>query len=113
MNKKFAVFLSTLFCCFLGGMALVSLILPKQTFSPMENRYLQKAPALTPERVMNGSFMTDAENYVSDHIAGRDLWVAMKAWNERLSGKQENNSSTGWTSRTWTSWSRTCPMWTI
>lgn len=91
MNKKFAVFLSTLFCCFLGGMALVSLILPKQTFSPMENRYLQKAPALTPERVMNGSFMTDAENYVSDHIAGRDLWVAMKAWNERLSGKQENN----------------------
>ena len=57
MNKKFAVFLSTLFCCFLGGMALVSLILPKQTFSPMENRYLQKAPALTPERVMNGSFM--------------------------------------------------------
>ena len=91
MNKKFAVFLSTLLCCFLGGMALVSLILPKQTFSPMENRYLQKAPALTPERVMNGSFMTDVENYVSDHIAGRDLWVAMKAWNERLSGKQENN----------------------
>ena len=38
MNKKFSVFLSALFCCFLGGMALVSLILHKQTFSPMENR---------------------------------------------------------------------------
>ena len=35
--------------------------------------------------------MSDAESYVSDHIAGRDLWVAMKAWSERLSGKQENN----------------------
>ena len=28
MNKKFAVFLSALFCCFIGGMALVSLLLP-------------------------------------------------------------------------------------
>ena len=91
MNKKFSVFLSALFCCFLGGMALVSLILPKQTFSPMENRYLQKTPQLSLERVTSGAFMSDAESYVSDHIAGRDLWVAMKAWNERLSGKQENN----------------------
>ncbi len=35
--------------------------------------------------------MEDAEDYVSDHIVGRDFWVALKAWSERLSGKQENN----------------------
>ena len=91
MNKKFAVFLSALFCCFIGGMALVSLLLPKKAFSPMENRYLQKTPLFSLERVTSGAFMSDAESYVSDHIAGRDLWVAMKAWSERLSGKQENN----------------------
>ena len=91
MNKKFAVFLSALFCCFIGGMALVSLLLPKKAFSPMENRYLQKTPQFSLERVTSGAFMSDAESYVSDHIAGRDLWVAMKAWSERLSGKQENN----------------------
>ena len=34
--------------------------------------------------------MEEAEDYVSDHIAGRDFWVALKAWSERLSGKREN-----------------------
>ena len=35
--------------------------------------------------------MEDAEDYVNDHVIGRDFWVALKAWSERLSGKQENN----------------------
>ena len=35
--------------------------------------------------------MEGAEEYASDQIVGRDFWVALKAWCERLSGKQENN----------------------
>ena len=91
MSKKFSIFLSALFCAFIGGVALISLLLPDQNFSPLENRYLQKPPKLSAETLNNGKFMEDAEDYVSDHILGRDLWVAMKAWSERLSGKKENN----------------------
>ena len=91
MSKKFNRFLSGLFCAFLGGVFLLSALLPDRTFSPLENRYLQKAPVLSLERVQSGEFMADAEDYASDHIAGRDLWVALKAWCERLSGKRENN----------------------
>ena len=91
MSKRYSIFLTALFCTFLGGMALLSLLLPKKSFSELENRYLQKAPTLSfSSVVVNGKFMEEAEDYVSDHIAGRDFWVALKAWSERLSGKREN-----------------------
>lgn len=90
MSKKFNLFLTILFCAFIGGMGIISLLLPDQDFSPLENRYLQKPPKLSLEALSSGKFMEDAEDYVSDHIVGRDFWVAAKAWSERLSGKKEN-----------------------
>ncbi len=91
MSKKFSIFLSALFCAFIGGVCVISLLLPDKDFSPLENRYLKKPPKLTGESLSNGKFMEAAEDYVSDHIVGRDFWVAAKAWSERLSGKKENN----------------------
>ena len=91
MTKRFSVFLTVLFCAFIGGIFLISLLLPDADFSPLENRYLQKAPQLSLESLDDGSFMEEAEDYAADHIVGRDFWVALKAWSERLSGKQENN----------------------
>ena len=91
MSKKFSIFLTVLFCAFIGCMSVVSLLLPDREFSPLENRNLQKPPKLSVENLGSGKFMEDAEDYVSDHIVGRDFWVAAKAWSERLSGKKENN----------------------
>lgn len=91
MSKKYCIFLTILFSLFIGGILVGSILLPDQQFSPMENRYLASAPKLTLENVKNGKFMEDAEDYVNDHVIGRDFWVALKAWGERLSGKQENN----------------------
>ena len=91
MSKKFNIFLTILFCAFIGGMGVISLLLPDKDFSELENRYLQKPPKLSLETLSSGKFMEDAEDYVADHILGRDFWVAAKAWSERLSGKQENN----------------------
>lgn len=90
MSKKFNIFLTVLFCAFIGGMGVISLLLPDKDFSELENRYLQKPPKLSLETLSSGKFMEDAEDYVSDHILGRDFWVAAKAWSERLSGKKEN-----------------------
>lgn len=90
MSKKFNIFLTILFCAFIGGMGVISLLLPDKEFSELENRYLQKPPKLSLETLSSGKFMEDAEDYVSDHILGRDFWVAAKAWSERLSGKKEN-----------------------
>ena len=88
---KYNLFLTVLFCLFIGGMLVGSLVLPDRTFSPVENRNLAQAPSFSWESVTSGEFMADAEDYVNDQILGRDFWVALKAWSERLSGKQENN----------------------
>ena len=90
-QHKFNLFLTVLFCLFIGGMFLGSLILPDRTFSPVENRNLAQAPKFSLEAISDGDFMEDAEDYVNDQIIGRDFWVALKAWSERVSGKQENN----------------------
>ena len=91
MNKKYSIFLTVLFSLFIGGILVGSFLLPDKEFSELENRYLAKPPKLSVENLENGKFMEDAEDYVNDHIIGRDFWVALKAWSERLSGKQENN----------------------
>ena len=91
MNKKYSIFLTVLFSLFIGGILVGSFLLPDKDFSELENRYLAKPPKLSVENLENGKFMEDAEDYVNDHIIGRDFWVALKAWSERLSGKQENN----------------------
>ena len=91
MNKKYSIFLTVLFSLFIGGILVGSFLLPDKEFSELENRYLAKPPKLSVENLETGKFMEDAEDYVNDHIIGRDFWVALKAWSERLSGKQENN----------------------
>jgi len=93
MTKLYSKILTGLFCAFIGGIFLVSLLLPKQEFSELENRYLEKTPELSLETLQNGKFMESAEDYAADHIVGRDFWVALKAWSERLTGKQENNGA--------------------
>ena len=91
MNKKYCIFLTVLFSLFIGGILVGSLLAPDKEFSELENRYLQTPPKLSRENLKSGQFMEDAEDYVNDHVIGRDFWVALKAWSERLSGKQENN----------------------
>ena len=92
MTKKYSIFLTGLFCAFIGGVFLLSVLLPKKEFSELENRYLQKLPTLSFEAIhTTGKFMEEAEDYTADHIVGRDFWVSLKSWSERLTGKQENN----------------------
>lgn len=91
MSNKYNKLVTGLFCTFIGGICVASLVLPKQKFSELENRFLAKAPELTLTSVTDGTFMKKAEEYTADHIVGRDFWVSLKARCERLTGKQENN----------------------
>ena len=53
-QHKFNLFLTVLFCLFIGGMFLGSLILPDHTFSPVENRNLAQAPKFSVEAISDG-----------------------------------------------------------
>ena len=80
--------ITALFCLFLGGMLLLFLLLPAESFSEKEKRYLAKAPALSWASLLSGTFGTDAESYAADHLPGRDFLVGLNAAYDRLSGRQ-------------------------
>jgi hypothetical protein len=70
------------------------LVLPDKEFSEQENRYLQKAPSFTLERLTNGKFTSEISGYFSDQFPGRDIFVGAKSVAEIGMFKQQNNSVT-------------------
>lgn len=102
-----------LFSIVILAVPIVTLALPKQERSENENRTLQELPALVDRNKLNkaenfgdviksvkwsyitereeDSYMDDIETYLSDHLAGRELWVVASNRMERLAGKQEIN----------------------
>jgi len=100
MSKKYNLFITVLFCAFLGVFLVWHLILPDAEFSPNENRYLSQLPSpsfglewlgMSEGNFFTGEFMEDFETYVNDQFPLRDGWVGLKAKMETLSSKQSNN----------------------
>ena len=100
MSKKYCIFITALFCAFIGVFLVANAVSPDRAFSEMENRNLQQMPAVdfgTPEKhfkdgnFFNGQFMRDFETYTTDQFVGRDFWVGLKSTTERALGKKENN----------------------
>jgi len=100
MSKKYSIFITALFCAFLGVFLVAGAVSPDREFSPLENRALAQMPKLelgTPEEgfqdgnFFSAEFMGDFETYVTDQFPLRDAWIGMKSAAERLLGKQENN----------------------
>ena len=58
MKKSHNLLITVLFCAFLCGMALASMLLPDKGFSEMENRNLRPMPELTFNKFTSGRFMT-------------------------------------------------------
>ena len=100
MTKRYCIFITALFCAFIGVFLVANAVSPDRTFSEVENRNLEQLPAVdfgTPEKLFrdgnffNGQFMRDFETYTTDQFIGRDAWVDLKARTERALGKKENN----------------------
>ena len=67
-------------------------IWPDREMSDAERRKLAQMPELTVEAVMNGSFMSDFENYTLDQFPLRDQLRSLKAMAEYgLFQKKDNN----------------------
>ena len=76
---------------FLAFLCVGTLVTPEVGFSENENRYLQAAPKLTMDHVLNGRFETQAEDYLNDQIIGRSLWVRAMAMTEAALGVGDIN----------------------
>lgn len=85
--------LITLFIIVVGGLSISTLIKSDVDFSPNENRYLQKMPKLEVVNILNGKFEKDWESYLSDQIAGREIWVEVKSSVEYIAGIKDINGT--------------------
>ncbi len=63
---------------------------PKKEFSKTENRRLQKAPAFSLKRLLDGDFIKEFETFTTDQFPARDRWVALKSYGDIAIGKKDN-----------------------
>ncbi len=90
-KKQSSYFLSITFCIFIFTLAIVSILSPQQDFSELENRYLSTQPRITFKTILDGTYFDKLETYLTDHLAGRNIFVCTKAISEKMLGKEENN----------------------
>ncbi len=89
MKSKIATII--IFVVILLSLPIVTILMPKNDFSEVENRYLAKWPKFSIDNIIDRDYMNGIEDYVSDHFILRDGWVSMKSSIEYLTGKRENN----------------------
>ena len=84
---------AALFCLFLAGFGLLHLALPDRAFSPVENRNLAQVPAFSWEKLADGTYTADLEEYLADQFPLRDGWIGLKTRYEYLLGRREEHAA--------------------
>jgi len=82
--------------CIVAGIcvvfSLVLLMLPKSDWSENENRQLQTFPKFSFESLANGEYLSDLDDYLTDHFPLRDVFVSLNTRCNMLLGQREINS---------------------
>ena len=90
MKKKPIVFV-VLFFTILALFAGLTFFLPATEFSPNENRYLAQMPELTVDTVLSGDFQSHLNEFLSDQIPLREIWIETNTNLKKWLGKTEIN----------------------
>lgn len=74
---------------FILVMLMLHLVLPDKTFSKDEMRYLAQWPAISVERLLDGSYTTKVETYFSDQFPFRVFWVHIQTDTSKIWGQMK------------------------
>ena len=92
MTKKYSIVITVLFCLFTPAASPWSACCCPTSASPRWRTATSSRPPSSAWRRWRMAPLWRTRRTTSPtHIVGRDFWVALKAWGERVSGKQENN----------------------
>lgn len=69
--------------------ALITIFKPKETFSELENKSLERKPKLSVKTWFDRTYTDKLEKYVADHFSGRIGWLELKLGIETAVGKKE------------------------
>ena len=62
----------------------LNFIVKSKDFSEQENRYLAQMPSFSIEKLLDGEFQIEMDNYINDHFIFRDIWIKIKSGLEML-----------------------------
>lgn len=79
------ILLSAIILCF----SISFILIEKEDFSENENRYLETFPELTFEKLKEGIFTKELEDYFADHFPLRDYFMNLRTSFELFMGKVE------------------------
>ena len=68
---------------------LFGLFTKDREFSPNENRNLAQKPTFTLSALADGTFLSDLSTYYADQFPGRDSWLSIQLWLNKLMGSKE------------------------
>ncbi|MCC8104354.1 MAG: hypothetical protein LIP11_19580 [Clostridiales bacterium] len=91
MNKTQSWNIITLFAILIFGFAIATIIAPDTEYSETENRTLAQMPDFSLEALLDGSFASDYEDYLTDQFVLRDNWIALKTNTEQALGRTQSN----------------------
>ena len=89
--KAYYRILGILFGIIVFGFFAASFILPKKTFSDLENRVLSQVPSFSYDTLIEGRYTSKIESYINDHFPLRSNFVTLKSSVDGILGKVENN----------------------
>lgn len=69
----------------------VTMVMPQRDFSARENRYLNKRPEITVEKVINGEFEEEYKDYINDQFPLRDEFLQLSSEVRYLIGIRDIN----------------------
>lgn len=78
------------FCILIFGFTVATMIKPSDDFSETENRSLAQMPKPGIKKILDGTFESDYESYLTDQFILRDAWIGLKTDVERLAMKKES-----------------------
>ena len=62
----------------------LNFLVKSEAFSEQENRYLAKFPAFSFEKLLDGTYQEELDNYINDHFIFRNMWIKINAEEEIL-----------------------------
>ena len=77
-NKIFFIIFITIWIV----LVVLNFVVKSEAFSEQENRYLAKLPTFTFEKLVNGQYQEEMDNYINDHFIFRNAWIKIKSATE-------------------------------
>ena len=89
-NHAYYRILAGLFAVLFLVFFVLNLVLPDRTLSVREKRMLTAFPAPQLDRVLEGNYSNDFEDYASDQIPFREFFTDLKVYADSLAGRNES-----------------------